>query len=158
MKALCSTETLQQPRCGLQFGHCHILTLPIYQLMTPFTWKVAKSYLVDTLGKIIQSIIDGPVMELNSVDGVDVQVHVQILGEKCLQVWQYLEMFVHIETQMFNPDNRISCSNRTPDASFHSSSCFDPSNRCSRHVSTEQIHCFNGLSLCHGHCSVHLTT
>lgn len=60
------------------------------KLMTPFTWKVAKVYLVDTLGKIIQSIIDGPVMELNAVDGWDNQAHVQILGEKCLQIIESL--------------------------------------------------------------------
>ncbi len=60
------------------------------KLMTHFTWKVAKSYLVDSLGKIIQSIIDGPVMEAHAADGADAQVHVQILGEKCLQIIESL--------------------------------------------------------------------
>ena len=55
--------------------------------MTPFTWAVAKSYLVDTLGKIIRSIIDGPVMDLRAAAGGDVlQRQVQMLGETCLQV------------------------------------------------------------------------
>jgi hypothetical protein len=74
------------------------------KLMMPFTWKVAKLYLVDTLGKIIQSIIDGPVMELNAVDRVDIQVHVQILGEKCLQI---IESLVQTVRQMPHSVRRL---------------------------------------------------
>jgi hypothetical protein len=115
------------------------------QLMTPFTWSVAKSYLVDTLGKIIRSIIDGPVMDLRAAAGGDaLQLQVQMLGETCRQVvqyrlvlaviklkpLQYRQVFAVIKLKPFHPDNRVSVPDRAPNACFHPSTRLNASSIC----------------------------
>jgi hypothetical protein len=66
----------------------------LFQLVTAFSRKVASSYLVQTLSGVIHSILDGPVMELDVADGVDVSYQVLILGGKCSQVFQYFSNVV----------------------------------------------------------------
>jgi hypothetical protein len=73
---------------------CQHLDACLFQLVTAFSRKVASSYLVQTLNGVIHSILDGPVMELDVADGVDVSYQVLILGGKCSQVFQNVANFV----------------------------------------------------------------
>jgi hypothetical protein len=61
------------------------------QLITAFTREVASSYLAETLSSIVESLIEGPKLELDPskiTSKVDVGEQALILGEKCDQVLQ----------------------------------------------------------------------
>ena len=92
MKTRCSARILRPPRresvCmpAMCFQHPHAC---LFQIVTAFSRKVASPYFVQTLSEVIHSILDGPVMELDVADGVDVSYQVLILGGKCAQVFHF---------------------------------------------------------------------
>ena len=55
---------------------------------------MASSYLAEVLGWIIESLVEGPKLELDPskfpVQGMDPEQQAQLLGEKCNQVWQHV--------------------------------------------------------------------
>jgi len=80
---------------GTLFSFGHSLDLRSrrhFQLTTAFTREVASSYLAEALGGIIESLIEGPKLELDPskfpVNGMDPEQQARLLGEKCDQVWQ----------------------------------------------------------------------
>jgi hypothetical protein len=86
------------------FQHPHAC---LFQLVTAFSRKVVSPYLVQTLSEVIHSILDGPVMELDVADGVDVSYQVLILGGKCAQVIQNVANVVcHVELNHIHPDHQ----------------------------------------------------
>ena len=68
------------------------------QLITAFTREVASSYLAETLSSEVESLIEGPTLELDPskiVAKLDLGQQAQILGEKCHQVFpsQFAKMW-----------------------------------------------------------------
>jgi hypothetical protein len=92
-KALYSVEILPPPKCEphalLPFV---IVSLRIHQLITAFTREVASAYLAETLSPAVESLIEGPTLELDpsKISGVDLGQQTQLLGEKCNQVLRML--------------------------------------------------------------------
>jgi hypothetical protein len=60
------------------------------QLITAFTREVASSYLAETLSSTVESLIEGPTLEVDpskNAAKLDLGQQLQILGEKCNQVF-----------------------------------------------------------------------
>ena len=75
-----------------------VLLLLGSQLITAFTREVASSYLAETLSSEVESLIEGPSLELDPskiVAKLDLGQQAQILGEKCHQVFpsQFAKMW-----------------------------------------------------------------
>jgi hypothetical protein len=75
-----------------------VLLLLGLQLITAFTREVASSYLAETLSSEVESLIEGPTLELDPskiVAKLDLGQQAQILGEKCHQVFpsQFAKMW-----------------------------------------------------------------
>jgi hypothetical protein len=93
-KARYSGAILPPPRCkpraALPF---FIISLSTHQLITAFTREVASSYLAETLSPTVESLIEGPTLELDpsKISGVDLGQQTQLLGEKCNQVLRMLQ-------------------------------------------------------------------
>lgn len=63
---------------------------PVTKLVTAFTREVASSYLVNTLGGIIRSVLQGPVLDLTDSVGQVASQQVQNLASICNQIIQSL--------------------------------------------------------------------
>jgi hypothetical protein len=91
MRAHYSVEILLQRRfVASRWSTFHHTLRASHQLITAFTREVASSYLAETLSPTVESLIEGPKLELDpeKITGVDLGQQVQLLGEKCNQVLQ----------------------------------------------------------------------